>query len=164
MIEAQQSAQTVPAYDRSGPVEVGGRRDELAAQPLMVALLVVMREVLADQRRAAPLMVSLAIAVRQILADRGAQVPFAEKHVARPAFHQVRQWKPEAFPPGDRVRWSSPPVGSELEAADLITVLDPNGSPAHRAVCPFSRYLPTSSVPLVSGFPPMREDGWLPTS
>jgi hypothetical protein len=77
----------------------------------------------------------------------------------------------KAFPTGERVEVLDPngapahrPVGSELEAADLITVLDPNGAPAHRPVIPFSRYLPTSSMPLVSGFRLMREDGWLPTS
>ena len=36
MIEAEQSTKAFPAYDRSGPVEVGGRYDELAVQALMV--------------------------------------------------------------------------------------------------------------------------------
>jgi hypothetical protein len=49
VIEAQKSTETLPAYDRSGPVEVGRRQDELAGQSLMVSLLVVVREVLADR-------------------------------------------------------------------------------------------------------------------
>ena len=36
MVEAQEPAEALPAYDRSRPVEVGGRQDELAAQDLMV--------------------------------------------------------------------------------------------------------------------------------
>jgi hypothetical protein len=59
MMEAQQFVQALPAYDRSGPVEVGGRRGELAVQALMVSLFVI---------------------VDEVLADRGAQVPFVEKH------------------------------------------------------------------------------------
>ena len=48
VVEAQESTEALPAYDRSGPVEVGGRHDELAGQAPMVALSVVVREVLAD--------------------------------------------------------------------------------------------------------------------
>ena len=49
IVEAQESAQALPAYDRSGPVEVGGRHDELAVQTLMVSLFVRVREVLVDR-------------------------------------------------------------------------------------------------------------------
>jgi hypothetical protein len=49
IVEANEPAQAFPAYDRPGPVEVGGRQDELAAQALMV-----------------------------VLADRGASMAFAE--------------------------------------------------------------------------------------
>jgi len=49
IVEAQESAEALPAYDRSGPVEVGGRHDELAGQALMVSVLVVLDEVLADR-------------------------------------------------------------------------------------------------------------------
>ena len=48
VVEAEKSAEALPADDRSRLVEVGGRQDELAGQPLMVSLLVVMRDVLAD--------------------------------------------------------------------------------------------------------------------
>jgi hypothetical protein len=41
-------AQALPAYDRSGPVEVGWRYDDLPAQALMVSLLMIVSEVLAD--------------------------------------------------------------------------------------------------------------------
>jgi hypothetical protein len=49
MIEAQESAQALPAYDRSGSVEVGQGQGELAAQALMVPLFVVVDKVLADR-------------------------------------------------------------------------------------------------------------------
>jgi hypothetical protein len=49
MVEAQESAKAFPAYDRSGPVMVGGRQDELAVQALMVSLLMVVDEVLAKR-------------------------------------------------------------------------------------------------------------------
>jgi hypothetical protein len=49
IVEAQEPAEVLPAYDRSGPVEVGGRRDELAVQALMVSLFMVVSEVLADR-------------------------------------------------------------------------------------------------------------------
>lgn len=38
--EAQQAAQAFPAYDRLEPIVVGGRRDDLAAQALVVSFLV----------------------------------------------------------------------------------------------------------------------------
>jgi hypothetical protein len=59
VVEAEEPAEAFPAYDRSGPVEVGGRHDELAAQALMVSLLVI---------------------VDKVLADRGAEVALTEKH------------------------------------------------------------------------------------
>jgi hypothetical protein len=34
MVEAEKSAEALPAYDRSGPVVVGRRQDELAVQAL----------------------------------------------------------------------------------------------------------------------------------
>jgi hypothetical protein len=49
MVEAEEPAEAFPSYDRSGTVEVGGRHDELAAQTLMVSLLVLVEEVLADR-------------------------------------------------------------------------------------------------------------------
>jgi hypothetical protein len=49
MVEAKKSAEALPGHDRSGPVEVGWRHDELAAKALMVSLLMVMSEVLADR-------------------------------------------------------------------------------------------------------------------
>jgi hypothetical protein len=48
VVEAEKSAEAFPAYDRSRLVEIGGRQDELAGQPLIVSLLVVVDEVLAD--------------------------------------------------------------------------------------------------------------------
>jgi hypothetical protein len=58
IVEAQEPIKALPAYDRSGPIEVGGRQDEPAVQTLVFSILVV---------------------VRQMLADRGAQVALAEK-------------------------------------------------------------------------------------
>jgi hypothetical protein len=49
MVEAQQTARALSTDDRAGPVEVGGQRDELTVQALMVSLLVVMEEVLSDR-------------------------------------------------------------------------------------------------------------------
>lgn len=66
-MDDESSTETFPAYDRSGPVEVGGRHDELAAQALVVALSVV---------------------VLQMLVDRGAQVALSEKPLG-----QARDWR-----------------------------------------------------------------------
>jgi hypothetical protein len=41
VVEAKQSTKMLPTYDRSGPVEVGRWHDDLAAQALMVSLLMV---------------------------------------------------------------------------------------------------------------------------
>jgi hypothetical protein len=60
VVEAEQSTDALPAYEQSGPVEVGGRQDELAAQALMV---------------------SLSVVVSKVIADRGAQMALAEKDV-----------------------------------------------------------------------------------
>ena len=49
VIEAKKPGEAFPAYDRSGPVVIGGRQDELTAQTRMVLLLVVLRQVLADR-------------------------------------------------------------------------------------------------------------------
>ena len=40
VIEAEQSTEALPAYDQSRAVEVGERQDDLAAQALVVAFLV----------------------------------------------------------------------------------------------------------------------------
>jgi hypothetical protein len=47
IVDAQGGAKAFPAYDRSGPVVVGWWQDDLAAQALMVSLLVVVHQVLA---------------------------------------------------------------------------------------------------------------------
>ncbi len=50
VVEAEKPTQALPAYDRrSRLVEVGGRHDELAGQALMVPLLVIVLQVLADR-------------------------------------------------------------------------------------------------------------------
>lgn len=75
-----------------------------------------------------------------------------------------------AFPAGDRVELvepngapaifrASPPLVRLRWESFSSTMVEPAQS-AHL----LSRYLPTSSMPLVSGFRPMKEDGWLPTS
>jgi hypothetical protein len=48
-IEANESAEALPAYDRSRPVEVGGRHDDLPTQALMVSLLMVVDEALVNR-------------------------------------------------------------------------------------------------------------------
>jgi hypothetical protein len=48
IVDAQEPTEAFPAYDRSGPVEVGRWQDEVAAQALMVSLFLVVDEILAD--------------------------------------------------------------------------------------------------------------------
>jgi hypothetical protein len=49
VLEAEKSADALPAYDRSGPVVVGGWQDELAVQALLVSTFVRVDEVVADR-------------------------------------------------------------------------------------------------------------------
>ena len=49
MVKAEKSADALPAYDRPRLVEFGRRQDELAGQALMVSLLVIVSQVLADR-------------------------------------------------------------------------------------------------------------------
>ena len=48
VVVAEEPTEAFSADDRSGPVEVGARHDELAAQALMVPILVIVLQVLAD--------------------------------------------------------------------------------------------------------------------
>jgi hypothetical protein len=55
-------------------------------------------------------------------------------------------------------------ANGSLTRSQQVTGLRWSSPTEHLPVCPFARYLPTSSMPLVRGFRPMKEDGWLPTS
>jgi hypothetical protein len=77
VVEAKESSQAFPAYDRSGPVEVGGRQDELAVQALMVSLLMITCQILADRGAQMALARSTSLLRHPLLMERTKRSAYA---------------------------------------------------------------------------------------
>jgi hypothetical protein len=114
VVEAEQSTEPLPTYDRFGPVVIGGRQDDLAAQGLVVSLLVV---VMSEN--------SISLFVQEIrrwrargyqgIPDRGSAGPVGLACVSSIAVTQGIEW-PEQGVVGERLRprpwgWSGHQVG-----------------------------------------------------